>query len=732
MHRVLSFLTAIVLLTSTGVRSQIVITEIMYNPPESGQDSLEFIELYNNSGSTLNLTDYTFDQGIQFTFPQFLLEPEGYVVICTDTTILENLLGITQAFQFESGALSNGGEDIIILDAQGNIVDVVDYENGGDWPIEANGEGSSLELCDVDRDNADPANWKASESAKGIVINGRELKATPNGENQVSCADHTVMVFSNYFDPDTLTINLGETVEWICVEGNHNVNGTLATFPDNPEGFTSGAPENAPWSYSHTFEIEGNYNYRCDPHFLLGMVGYITVEDNQPIPLIITEIMYNDPGSDSLEFIEIYNGSDVPIQLDGYRMINAIDHLFPDMMIPEQSFLVLARDKGKVDAAFGINSIQWDEGQLNNSGEAIELIDPQGNSIDRVDYESESPWDDRADGTGRSLILCELFADNNAASNWSVSNNSTGVTVSGLDIFANPGGEDECEVIKEIYPLRSIADVTTVDADGLPDSLGVQCALQGIVYGVDLQGGNNIQFTLIDQTGGIGVFSTDNFNYTVTEGDELVLKGSIDQLNGLTRINPDSLKVISSGNTLSPAREITELNESTESEFVVVDAQLNLVDVGQWDDSGSSFNFEVTDGTNNYSVRIDSDTDIAGRPAPTDPFRLFGLGGQFDTSEPYTSGYQLLPRYYDDFDFSVAVDDERLLGLEIIPNPVRGILVVKGWENSFRGKLMDLHGQEIAYTRTGILNLSDLNPGLYVLGISASGGGAIVKKIIKQ
>jgi len=41
----------------------IVITEIMYNPPESGTDSLEFIELMNNDTVTVNLLDFFFASG---------------------------------------------------------------------------------------------------------------------------------------------------------------------------------------------------------------------------------------------------------------------------------------------------------------------------------------------------------------------------------------------------------------------------------------------------------------------------------------------------------------------------------------------------------------------------------------------------------------------------------------------------------------------------------------------
>ncbi len=86
---------------------------------------------------------------------------------------------------------------------------------------------------------------------------------------------HNITVQSNSFTPNNLTIEVGDEVVWTNIGGNHNVNGTLATFPSNPEGF--GNSVGAGWTFSHTFTLSGTYDYRCDPHFSSGMTGVITV-----------------------------------------------------------------------------------------------------------------------------------------------------------------------------------------------------------------------------------------------------------------------------------------------------------------------------------------------------------------------------------------------------------------------------------------------------------------------
>ncbi len=197
-----------------------------------------------------------------------------------------------------------------------------------------------------------------------------------------------------------------------------------------------------------------------------------------------------------------------------------------------------------------------------------------------------------------------------------------------------------------IYPIGVINNDS--DGDGLTDSLGVRCQIQGIVYGIDLQGGGSIQFTLIDSTGGISLFSGNDFGYTVLEGDEVVVQGEIEHFNGLGQIAPDTLYLVSSGNPLVDPLPVTMLDETTESELVVLEC-VTMVDTLDWPTTaGGSVNFDVTDGTNTFTIRIDSDTDLNGSPAPTSYFNLVGIGGQFDSSDPRTEGYQLLPRYLAD------------------------------------------------------------------------------------
>lgn len=209
-------------------------------------------------------------------------------------------------------------------------------------------------------------------------------------------------------------------------------------------------------------------------------------------------------------------------------------------------------------------------------------------------------------------------------------------------------------------PVLPIAEVNQENEDGTASSLDLECELRGIVHGVNM-GATGTQFTLIDNTGGIGIFNGANdFGYTVNEGDSIHAIGVIDQFNGLTQLLLDTLIYQASGLDLNEPVLITSLNEATESEMVRMNC-VRLVDPSQWTNQGPGFNVDITDGLNTITMRIDAQVDLYGSEAPQGKFSVIGIGGQFDANAPYDSGYQLLPRYSADiFDNLVASFDAPL------------------------------------------------------------------------
>lgn len=94
---------------------------------------------------------------------------------------------------------------------------------------------------------------------------------------------HTVNQNGLSFDPADITIEVGDTVEWIWGGGNHTVtSGTDLSDPD--VGVLFDAPLNSgnP-SFSFTFTEAGVQDYFCRPHVNFGMVGTVTVTSASPV-----------------------------------------------------------------------------------------------------------------------------------------------------------------------------------------------------------------------------------------------------------------------------------------------------------------------------------------------------------------------------------------------------------------------------------------------------------------
>lgn len=141
----------------------IQITEIHYNPSTNqGSDTdYEFIELYNSSGSSVDLTNYYFS-GISCTFTSGTSLAAGAYLIAARES--DNYSG---SVEWSSGVLTNGGETLTLYDGSGNIIDQVAYDDASPWPTPPDGDGSSLELKDTSSDNSDGSNWTYSYHSGG-------------------------------------------------------------------------------------------------------------------------------------------------------------------------------------------------------------------------------------------------------------------------------------------------------------------------------------------------------------------------------------------------------------------------------------------------------------------------------------------------------------------------------------------------------------------------------------
>lgn len=131
---------------------------------KSRPGNTQWIELYNRGTETIDLSNWDFGEGIDFTFPDgTTLAADSYLVISNDpATLASQHPGITILGPFE-GRLSRRSETVTLRDEHNNPADTLRYFDGGAWPEKADAGGSTMELIDPNADNSLPAAWADSD-----------------------------------------------------------------------------------------------------------------------------------------------------------------------------------------------------------------------------------------------------------------------------------------------------------------------------------------------------------------------------------------------------------------------------------------------------------------------------------------------------------------------------------------------------------------------------------------
>jgi len=146
----------------------VVINEIMYHPDASPEANFEWIELYNEMSINMDISGWRLEGAVQYTFAEGSVIPgRGYQVVAANPPSLASAGITSNAIGPFTGRLDNAGEEIVLVNRDGRRMSVVDYEDGGTWPVGPDGSGFSLAKLDQYADSNNPASWRASRQVSG-------------------------------------------------------------------------------------------------------------------------------------------------------------------------------------------------------------------------------------------------------------------------------------------------------------------------------------------------------------------------------------------------------------------------------------------------------------------------------------------------------------------------------------------------------------------------------------
>ena len=478
-----------------------------------------------------------------------------------------------------------------------------------------------------------------------------------------SATNHQVQVGSNFFNPSSLTVAIGDTVTWTQVSGAHNVNGSLTTFPSNPAGFSSGSVAGGTWTYSFQFNLAGVYNYQCDPH-IPSMVGTVTVTAAPCADLFFSEYL---EGSSNNKALEIYNPTNAAINLSTYSVKaynnggTAISNslTLPNKLLAAHDVYVIANPTA-VAAILGVSDTTSTVTFFN--GDDAVVLFKNTDTLDIIGDVGVDPGTNWTVGTGATseFTLVRKATVNKGQRNWVIGATEWDVypqntaTYLGSHSSNCPGGGGGGGGTTGPV-VRTIGSIRGVNNDGVADSLAAVVRLRGVVSSVDFRAAG-YSFHLQDATGGIVVFrSADLSNYTSPlRGDSLEVFGVLGQYNGLLQMVPDTINLKAQNRPLPIPLVVTSLTEANEGKIV----RMNGLTVTTWPStwSGSGQNITLSDGTNSIALRVVPLSGVWNRPQPTGTINVIGGLQQFDNSLPFTSGYQIFPRDTNDIIPVVAVN----------------------------------------------------------------------------
>ncbi len=554
---------------------KIVINEVFPNP--AGADSEEeFIELVNLENSVVDLSGWKLGDksSKRFTF--------------VNTQIAAGELFVLKRAETGLALNNSGGDQVKLFDQYGSLVSSVSYkkyaEENYSYSLK-NGEWEWTEVPTPQEENI-------------IVTNNQAPIANIYTETEVLSGEKIIFDASDSYDPE------GDELDFFWEFGDEKKGeGVVVSHFYNKEGI-------------YTVELlvvdsEGNENKKKVLVNVLGEgSGSLDLAQGDFLQDIqITEIFPNPEGSDSTEFVEIYNAGNTEINLSALKIDDEAGgsdpYLLGNKVISPGEYLIFG--KRETGLAF------------NNTTDGARLLDLNNLVLAEVYYED--------------VITGASFArDDNGVWGWTseptpgAKNILVDATI--LKTINSGSGKKSSQPIVDI----SLGQIRDFDAGDKVHTVGTVVVEPGIF--------GSQYFYIVDEVFGVQVYMHSKDFPNLKIGDLVSVSGEISQAYGETRLKvktKDNIQKIDSIEIpKSKQIDIYEIGETLEGSFVFVSGEVTELK--------TSYMY-VDDGTEEVKVYFKKGTGISKKDyAVGEIVKVTGLVGES------RSGYQLLPRSKDDIE----------------------------------------------------------------------------------
>ena len=416
-------------------RYAVVINEIMADPsPVIGLPNAEYIELRNNSSSTINLNKWRIDNGTTTAIVSvnYLLAPDSLVILCSRAQAVffnapSKTLGLTSF-----PALTNEGDLLTLTAPDGKTIHAMSYDiNSYGNTVQSTG-GWSLEMIDP-RMPCNVLNWRASTNSKG---------GTPGIENsihkkfsidnmlqalQCTAINDKLLLLTLNHGADSLS--LSNASHYQLAGWSNVVMGTRVLSPlfNSVEISLHQALETNRIYLLKAAPIKGCNSNKLDSlEIKTGLAKSPEAGD-----LVINEILF-DPPTGGADFIELHNPSGALINVKDLMIgsRNATGSIGAAFAASEKDHHLFPGDILVLSADTGFVKRQWPKSSRQKMMQVKSLpsfpddkgnclvINKQGKVIDELSYTDDMHYPLLPVKTGVSLERVDPRSSSSATGNW--------------------------------------------------------------------------------------------------------------------------------------------------------------------------------------------------------------------------------------------------------------------------------------------------------------------------
>jgi len=488
-------------------RYDVVIDEIMADPtPQVGLPNNEWLELKNTTASPINLQNWRIGDatGQSGPLPNFTLQPDSFVIICTGSAVAAMSAFGTTISVTSFPSLDNDGDQLFLKAANGKSIHAVNYSSS--WyqnEVKKDG-GWTLEMIDTKSPCAGSSNWKAS-----INISG----GTPGKKNSVDALnnDQTAPQLKRAYTTDNTTIILvfdepvdslkGATVANYSIDGGLTIVNAISISPlFNQVQLKTNNSLAANTVYTITASNISdckNNNIGAANKAKVGLPA-----DASTGEWIINEILFN-PKPNGFDYVEFYNNSNKIFDAsklyianrNSNGVVSSIKTLSatPQYIFPEDYIIVtedadnlalnyLVKNPDNVLVVSSMPSFPDDEGD-------VVALNFQGNVVDEVKYKDDWHFKLIDNAEGVALERIDPAGPSQNETNWHSAASTAGYgtptyknsqykLVNAVNanievvpkVFSpdNDGRDDITTIQYKVTQPGYVANVTVFDAAGRP------------------------------------------------------------------------------------------------------------------------------------------------------------------------------------------------------------------------------------------------------------------------